>query len=121
MIYARNIALAVLLTSSSGALAQQTSIKLVGIGAASCQEYLQEVGANPPTERDFIAWAQGYMSGLLIRAPAGVDEDLDLAPPKFPLRAQGEFLRTYCSQHASADFPEAVEALYRTLRPSSGN
>lgn len=88
------IALLVLLSvtgglSSSAARAQ--SIKIVGIGASTCARFLQEIEGKPQSERDYFAWAQGYMSGLLIRAPAGKDEDLDLTPPAFPLLKQAAF------------------------------
>ena len=121
MIYARHIALALLLASTSGAWAQQASVKIVGIGSGSCREFLQEVRANSAAERDYIAWAQGYMSGLLIRAPAGVDEKLDLLPPTFPLQKQADFLQAFCSRAGDATFTDAVQALYRSLRPSSGS
>ena len=112
---------AALVASCNGALAQQTAVKVVGIGAVSCQQFLDMVRASPPAERDFIAWAQGYMSGLLIRAPAGVDENLDLLPPTFPLQRQADFLQAFCSRAGDAGFTDAVQALYRTLRPSSGS
>ena len=113
--------LAVLIVSCSEAVAQQTAVKVVGIGAVSCQQYLDMVRASPPSERDFIAWAQGYMSGLLIRAPAGIDENLDLLPPTYPLQKQADFLQAFCSRAGDAGFTDAVQALYRTLRPSSGS
>lgn len=101
-------------------MAHGESVKIVGIGAASCQDFLREIDGRPDIEKNFFAWAQGYMSGILIRAPAGKDESLDLMPPAFPLLKQAEFLRTYCSRHVSEDFTDAVNALYRTLRAPPG-
>ena len=95
-------------------------MKIVGIGASSCARFLQEIEGNPGAERDYFAWAQGYMSGLLIRAPAGKDEDLDLTPPAFPLLKQAAFLRTFCATNRDADFSDAVNTLYRTLRAPPG-
>lgn len=100
--------------------AEAESVKIVGIGAASCQDFLGEIRGRPDVEKNFFAWAQGYMSGLLIRAPAGKDEGLDLTPPEFPLVKQAEFLRTYCSRHLGEDFTVAVNTLYRTLRAPAG-
>lgn len=91
-------------------------VKIVGIGASSCAVFNEEVARNPPAERDYVAWAQGFMSGALIRAPQGVDENLDLAPMTFPLRQQVEFLHTFCSQNPGQDYLNAVHALYRRLR-----
>ena len=92
------------------------SVKIVGIGATRCEKYLAEVNGNVVSEREYFAWAQGYMSGLLIRAPAGKDEDLNLEPAAFPLLKQAAFLRTFCQTDPSADFSDGIHALYRTLR-----
>ena len=100
--------------------AQAQSVKIVGIGAASCQVFLREIAGRPDVEKNFFAWAQSYMKGLLIRAPAGKDEGLDLTPPAFPLLKQAEFLRTFCSKNAGEDFSDGVNELYRTLRAPPG-
>lgn len=101
-------------------LAAAQTVKIVGIGAAPCTTFLQQAAADPRTGREYMAWAQGYLSGLLIRAPEGKDENLDLAPTSFPLRKQAEFLRVYCEANRAADFSEAVENLYRILRAPPG-
>lgn len=100
--------------------AQAQSVKIVGIGASTCTRFLQEIDGNLHAEREYFAWAQGYMSGLLIRAPAGKDEDLDLTPPAFPLLKQAIFLRTFCATNSDADYTDGVNTLYRTLRAPPG-
>ena len=80
---------AVALTAPS--VAAQT-VKIVGIGASSCAQFTREIGPNSSTERDYFAWAQGFMSGVLAQAPLGVDEGLDLDPPSLALPAQAAFL-----------------------------
>lgn len=102
----------------TSAVAQQ--VKIVGIGAATCEVYLNQIASAPTSERDYLAWAQGYMSGILVRAPAGKDEDLDLAPQAFPLGRQASFLREWCLNHANADFADGVQELYRALRAPPG-
>lgn len=92
------------------------SVKIVGIGASSCQFFLREINGKPEIEKNFFAWAQGYMSGLLLRAPQGKDEDLDLDPDVYPLLRQAEFLRSFCTRNPDADFSDGVNDLYRTLR-----
>src|SRR5215204_7169260 len=92
------------------------NVKIVGIGATQCEKYLAKVDGNVVAEREYFAWAQGYMSGLLIRAPAGKDEDLNLEPAEFPLLKQAAFLRTFCQTDPSADFSDGIHALYRILR-----
>ena len=100
----------------SAGVAQAQSVKIVGIGAATCMRFSADLAANPVAERDYLAWAQGFMSGALVRAPPSVDEGLDLTPEAFPLRMQAVFLRDYCSQNTTGDFSDAVHALYRRLR-----
>jgi hypothetical protein len=56
------------------------------------------------------------MSGILLGRPPGVDEGLDLNPATFGLVRQLEFLEGHCAGDASADFADAVEALYKRLR-----
>lgn len=103
---------------SNPAQAQITHI--VGIGVASCAQFNEEVANKPATERDYLAWAQGFLSGALMRAPQGVDEDMNLLPPNFPLQKQADFPRTYCSANPEKDYMDAVHALYQILkgRPS---
>jgi hypothetical protein len=112
-----------LVTFSLGALvafanspATADKVRIVGIGATSCSQFVGEISRKPATERDYLAWAQGFMSGALMRAPQGVDEDLDLLPLFFPLQQQAEFLRAYCLANPSEDYSDAVHALYQRLK-----
>ncbi len=91
-------------------------IKLVGLGATSCGRFIELVRQKPQLERDYFAWAQGYMSGLLRRAPDGSDVDLDLLPPTFPLTSQISFIQKFCENNMNEAYIDAVETLYRTLR-----
>ena len=86
-----------------GSPAQAQSVKVVGIGSSSCVRFKQDITENPAIERDYFAWAQGFMSGALIRAPKGVDDDLDLSPPSFALLNQIDFLRMFCAEHPDQD------------------
>ncbi|PZR85776.1 MAG: hypothetical protein DI537_30105 [Stutzerimonas stutzeri] len=96
--------------------AEAQTVKIVGIGASSCQYFLRETSGRPEVEKNFLAWAQGYMSGLLWRAPPGKDEDLDLMPEAYPLLKQAEFLRSFCERNPGADYSDGVTELYLTLR-----
>lgn len=119
----RNILASVAVITICGSLsgvANAQVAKIVGIGAATCREFLSEIVGRPDVEKNFFAWVQGYMSGLLMRAPPGKDEGLDLAPSRFPLLTQADFLRSYCSGHQGEDFVDAVNTLYRTLRAPPG-
>jgi len=96
--------------------AQAPKATIVGPGAATCQRFNDDIKSNPLLRRDYLAWAQGFMSGILSSRPPGVDEGLDLVPVMFDVRRQLQFLEDYCTRNASKDFSDAVEALYTRLR-----
>ena len=90
--------------------------KIVGLGATPCQRFTTDIATNPANRREYLAWAQGYMSGILLGRPVGVDDSLDLNPSAFGLLNQLKFLEDFCASSASMDFADAVEALYKRLR-----
>ncbi len=96
--------------------AEPSTAKIVGLGATRCAQFTSDVTRNPAMQRDYLAWAQGFMSGILHGRPPGVDEGLDLNPSTFGLLKQLEFLRDHCAQHPIDGFSNAVEALYKRLR-----
>ena len=96
--------------------AQAQTAKIVGLGATTCQRFTDDVKANPAVRRDYLAWAQGFMSGIISSRPPGVDEGLDLAPATFDLLSQLHFLEDHCARNGSLDFSDAVAALYKRLR-----
>lgn len=116
---ARLIALAAVLGAAPYAFAQIG--KIVGLGAARCAQFTLDVERSPVMQRDYLAWAQGFMSGVLLSQPAGVDEGLDLIPQSLPLLEQLEFLRKYCRDKPEEDFTDAVLALYKKLRLEKEN
>jgi hypothetical protein len=106
----------VLMTGVSELRAETPKANIVGLGAATCQQFNDDVRSNPPVRRDYLAWAQGFMSGILSSRPPGVDEGLDLNPPTFGLISQLRFLEDNCAKNALLNFSDAVEALYKRLR-----
>jgi hypothetical protein len=96
--------------------AEAPKAKIVGLGAATCLQFNDDVKSNPMLRRDYLAWAQGFMSGILSSRPPGVDEGLDLNPATFGLINQLQFLEDRCAKNTSPDFSDAVEALYKRLR-----
>lgn len=105
--------------SLSGALAASSKSKVVGLGAVTCQRFKDDVKSNAILRRDYMAWAQGFMSGLLVSHPGGVDEQLNLNPVTYDLVNQLHFLEDHCSQNGSLRFSDAVAALYERLRKES--
>jgi len=96
--------------------AEAPKARIVGLGAATCQQFNDDVKTNPLVRRDYLAWAQGFMSGILSSRPPGVDEGLDLNPPSFGLINQLYFMEDQCAKSPSLDFSDAVAALYKRLR-----
>ena len=90
--------------------------RIVGLGAATCREFTADAVADPQVRRDYLAWAQGFMSEIVLSRPPGVDAGLDLNPPTFGLMAQLRFLEDHCARNEAIDFSTAVEALYKRLR-----
>lgn len=112
-------ALAIAPTGRSAIGAELRTAVVVGLGATTCQRFNDDVRSDPAVRRDYLAWAQGFMSGILLGRPAGVDQGLDLDPPSFGLMRQIEFLQEFCVRNTSNDFADAVEALYKRLRAES--
>lgn len=102
-----------LITPVTSALAQ--SAKIVGTGAVSCDRFNQALDADPEAIREYFVWGQGYMSGVLIRSPAGVDDTLDLSSNAMPVVEQMRLVRRYCVLHVDADYADAIQMLYRAL------
>ena len=92
----------------------QGVVKIVGLGAATCATGGHRQHARPGAH-DFAS-AQGYMNGLMIRAPEGQDENIDLTPREFGLQAQLAFLRTFCTDNPGGNFADAIHGLYQGLR-----
>lgn len=106
-------------TGVSDLRAQTRKEVIVGLGAATCQQFNEDIQSNPLVRRDYLAWAQGFMSGILLSRPLGIDQGLDLNPASFSLIYQLHFLEDHCARNVSADFADAVEALYKRLRKES--
>jgi hypothetical protein len=67
--------------------------KIVGLSATTCMEFNDDVARKPSSRRDYLAWAQGQMSGVLLGRPVGIDDSLDFEPPAFGLLGQFEISR----------------------------
>ena len=109
----------VIMVAGGTAHSESPTRQIVGLGATTCERFSTDIAANPGLEREYLAWAQGYMSGILLGRPAGIDDGLDLDPPTFGLLNQLTFLKDYCARNASMDFGDGVEALYKRLRMES--
>jgi hypothetical protein len=100
----------------SAAGGEPSIAKIVGLGATPCPEFEREALERPAVQREYLAWAQGFMSGILMGRPPGIDVGLDLNPPGFGLLSQIEFLREHCRQHPTEDVSDAAVELYKRLR-----
>lgn len=103
---------------SAIAHAEPDTIIIIGIGSGDCAEFLSDIASKPQAQGEYFSWAQGYMSGLLARAPPG--EIVDLNPPVLPWEKQAKFLHMYCYYNTQARFVAGVETLYKLLRKPNG-
>jgi len=103
---------------SVATLGRAQTVNIVGLGAVTCEQFNSEVRQNFNIQRDYFAWAQGFMSGLLMRASSETERNIDLNPTAFPLLKQVEFLREFCEQNSQKDYSDGVADLYRALRES---
>jgi hypothetical protein len=62
-----------------------------------------------------MAWAQGFMSGMLASQPGGADQQINLNPVTYDLVSQLHFLEDHCSQNSALRFSDAVAALFQRL------
>lgn len=44
--------------------AEAARVKIVGLGAAACKEFVDEIAGKPFLKRNYLSWAQGFMSGF---------------------------------------------------------
>ena len=102
---------------SPGVAAAAEEVIIIGLGSSTCASFLEDIATKPKAQREYFSWAQGYMSGLLIRAPVG--ENVTLNPAVFPLAKQAIFLEMFCTNNKNSRFSDGVEKLYRLLRKST--
>jgi hypothetical protein len=108
-------ALAICASLAGSSSASPRIVHIIGLGATSCSKFIAEITQRPSLQRDYFAWAQGLMSGVVLVRPPLNGEKLDLVSPSFPLLKQVAFLRQYCEKHPSNGFVDAVRALFRVL------
>jgi hypothetical protein len=71
-------ALAVMATAYSiAASAEPPTAKIVGLGATTCFQFADDAKQNAAAQRDYLAWAQGFMSGTRDRSGLG-PQSIDL-------------------------------------------
>lgn len=90
-------------------------LRIIGPGAATCEDFVRDIRVNPTMEREYFAWAQGFMSGVMLRAPTGVDEDINFNPEQFRVGEQIRAIRLSCIQQPSLQYADVVRAIYRQL------
>jgi hypothetical protein len=86
-----------------------------GLGASSCLKFALDYTRSPPSEEQYFVWAQGYMSAIMMMAPGGIDDDLNLLPASYPKERQMAWIRGVCAQDPQRSFGHAARVLYRHL------
>lgn len=91
-----------------------TDYPLMGIGLGSCSVFASQYRQWGVTiETSYFAWAQGFMSGLNMAAPHAGRDARNLKA--ITTEDQEARLRSYCDQHPSGDYIDAVIDLYVSL------
>jgi len=86
-----------------------------GIGASSCLKFALDYTRNPPSEEQYFVWAQGYLSAIVLMAPGGIDDDLDIPQAPDAKASQMASIRSVCAQDPQRSYGHAVRTLYRRL------
>jgi hypothetical protein len=86
-----------------------------GPGASSCLRFALDYTRMPRSEEQYFVWAQGYMSAIVMMAPSGMDDDLNILPASYPKERQMALVRSVCAQDPLRSYSHAVRALYRHL------
>lgn len=88
----------------------------LGLGMQSCTEFDNEYKAHPEiVQAAYIAWAEGFMSGLNASATANKLPVRDLS--KIDLQSTAADIREYCAMHPFAAYDTAVLTMYNDLPP----
>lgn len=112
---------ALFFTIAIGDAVAQTPV-IAGPGVASCAEFAEGYRRTPgPTEIQFFAWAQGYMSA--INLPMRLRNEPTRNLMGISTASQKQHLRTFCDQRPLSNFELAVRSLYESLpeNPAKSN
>ncbi len=115
----RTTIIATAFSLSLTAVALSDTIVIAGFGTYSCGQFAEMYRQNPQiTERIFVQWALGHMSGLnayLLLSGSPMREDgTDLR--KWSEDEQRRMIRAYCDSHPLQPYWEAVEQIYEDMR-----
>ena len=101
--------IALLFTTQVGIAADQDNI--VGPGAASCEAMLNKVAEAPVAQMLFVAWAQGYLSGLnMVRL-----SNEQATVPIGDATTLFERISRYCEANPQDTVTDATSSLYAAL------
>jgi len=103
-----------LLVMSSSANAQK-GFEWMGFGTHTCAVFAKAYQGDPKVEVYYFTWAQGFMSGMntFLRTNSSRAHDLS----GIELANQRQYVRTYCDEHPSATYGEAVVILFEKMIP----
>ena len=96
----------------------ETSI--IGLGNFSCEKYLKLLDINPRSDEKFMAWAQGYISGL--------SNDLAQSNPNTNpndfvsnMTYGSEKIKQTCIENPESKFYTAVESAFHDIEKHQGS
>ncbi|GBR65515.1 hypothetical protein AA0483_1886 [Acetobacter syzygii NRIC 0483] len=93
---------------------------VIGLGNFSCEKYLKLLDMNPRSEEKFIAWAQGYISGL--------SNDLSQSNPNTNandfvsnMTYGSERIKQFCIEYPESKFSAAVDSAFHDIEKHQGS
>ncbi len=93
---------------------------VIGLGNFACEKYLKLLDINPRSDEKFMAWAQGYISGL--------SNDLSQANPNTNtndfvsnMTYGSEKIKQACIENPESKFYTAVESAFHDIEKHQGN
>lgn len=93
---------------------------VIGLGNFSCEKFLKLLDINPRSEEKFLAWAQGYISGL--------SDDLSHANPNTNtndfmsnMTYGSERIKQFCIENPESKFFTAVDSAFHDIEKHQGS
>ena len=100
--------------------AAKAESNVIGLGNFLCEKYLKLLDINPRSDEKFMAWAQGYISGL--------SNDLVQSNPNANINDfvsnmtyGSEKIKQACIENPESKFYTAVETAFHDIEKHQGN
>lgn len=107
------LAMTMMLCVSDASAEQIKTSREAGVGAIACSQFTADIARDPNMEKDYLSWAQGFMSSfnLLMLSEGSMSRDLSGTS----VDEQRSYIKQYCGTHPGEEYSVAVMKLLATL------